>query len=250
MSDIERMLHKALYHHNNEDVSSSLPVDGLAYFSGLNLLQMVLNDKQYYTQELKGTLKNLPDKNEVFVTSVYEKGEDEDNYYVLIAKLILAYRLNTKGNILYFFDYFGDHNKISPPTAYLKDKAGTIILPFDLVVSIKKTLMPIDILEAIKQNPFHDSFNYKLSPAPSTSFAVEHDLQRQMGFITHPQLINNLFIEKDDDKQSILFDTQLALRLLNTNYNIDINLESLKRLTEIDEKLASLKDTACIEIFH
>lgn len=243
------MLHKALYHHNKDQVSQSLPVDGMAYFSGLNLLQSVLNEKQFYTQKLKGVLKELPKHSDVFVTPIYQKSFDDVNHYVLVAKIILTYRIETKGNILYFFENFGSHNKMVLPKTDLKDKSGTLIIPYDLVATIDKTLMPIDVAVAIIQQPFHPSFSYKLSPSPATSLAIEHDLQRQMAFMTHPKMMSG-FVESGNEEQikSLSYDTRLALELLGSKYNIDVNADTLKELAGIDEKLANINGSACIEI--
>lgn len=246
---IERMIHKALHHHNHDKVSESLPVDGLAYFSGLNLLQSVLTDKSFYTQKLTGILNELPEKNEVFVTPIYQKSYDDEYHYVLVAKVILTYRIDTKGNVIYFFDNFGSHNKMMLPKKDLKNKAGTLIIPYDLVATIKRSLMPIDVGIAIIQQPLHPSFSYKLSPSPATSLAIEHDLQRQMAFITHPKMMAS-FIENGNEEQikSLSYDTRLALDLLKSKYNIDVNPDALKELAEIDERLANIKGSACIEI--
>lgn len=243
------MIHKALYHHTKDGVSQHLPVDGMAYFSGLNLLQSVLTEKEFHTQSLKGCLKTLPESSDVFVTPTYQKSFDDEYHYVLVAKVILTYRINTKGNVIYFFDHLGSHNKMVLPKKDLKDKAGTLIIPYDLVGTIKKSLMPIDVATAIIQNPFHESFSYKLSPSPATSLAIEHDLQRQMAFMTHPKMMAG-FVENGNEEQikSLNYDTRLALDLLGSKYNIDVNPEALKELAEIDKKLANINGSACIEI--
>lgn len=243
------MIHKALYHHTNDAVSQTLPVDGMAYFSGLNLLQTVLNDKNFYTQKLTGKLEKLPSASDVFVTPVYQKSVDEEYHYVLVAKLILAYRVDTAGNLVYFFENFGGHNKMVMPRKDLSSATGTLLIPYDLVATIKKSLMPIDVGVAIAQNPYHPSFSYKLSPSPATSLALEHDLHRQLAFMTHPKMMAG-FVETTEEEQirSLSYDTRLALELLNTKYNIDVNPKALKELAEIDEKLANINGSACIEI--
>ena len=250
--DIERLIHKALYHHQNDHVSQTLPVDGMAYFSGLNLLRSVLEENDFYTKKIDKDpliLKTLAASSEVFTISTCEKSNDEDNYYVLLSKVILCYRLETKGLIQYFFDHFGSHNKMILPRADLKDKVGSLIIPFDLIGSIKKSLMPIDVIDALQQNPLHPSFSYKLSPSPATSFAIEHDLKRQMAFITHPKMLTSFFPDANDEQlKSLSFDTRLALDLLNSRYNIDVSKEAMKELAEIDEKLANINGSACIEI--
>lgn len=243
------MIHKALYHHNRDAVSETLPVDGMAYFSGLNLLQSVLTDKQFYTKNLKGKLKELPECHEVFVTPVYQKSSDDKYHYILVAKIILVYRIETKGNVLYFFENFGSHNKMVLPKNDLKDKAGTLIIPYDLIVTTEKSLMPIEVTTALIENPLHDCFSYKLSPSPATSLAIEHDLQRQMAFMTHPKMMAG-FVENGNEEQvkSLSYDTRLALDLINSKYNIDVNADTLKELAQIDEKLANINGSACIEI--
>lgn len=246
---IERMIHMAIHHHTKDGVSQYLPVDGMAYFSGLNLLQSVLTEKKFYTQNLKGSLKTLPEHSDVFVTPVYQKSFDDTYHYVLVAKLILTYRIDTKGNVIYFFENFGSHNKMVLPKKDLRENVGTLIIPYDLVATIKKSLMPIDVGIAIMQQPFHESFSYKLSPSPATSLAIEHDLQRQMAFMTHPKMMAE-FVEGGNEEQikSLSYDTRLALDLLKSKYNIDVNEETLKELAAIDQKLSNISGSACIEI--
>jgi hypothetical protein len=246
---IERFLHKATFHHNNDNVSQKLPIDGLAYFSGLNLLQSVLTDKNYHTNLLEGRLTTLPDHHEVFVKPQNKKSSDDKNYYILLAKIILTYRIDTAGNILYFFENFGSHNKMVLPKKDLKDKTGTLIIPYDLVVSVPKRFMPIDVATAFEQNPWHDCFSFKLSPSPATSLAINHDLMRQMAFMTHPKMLEG-FIEDGNEEQvkSLYYDTRLALDLLKSKYNIDVSEKMLKELADIDGKLANINGSACIEI--
>lgn len=246
---IERMLQAALNHHSYDAVPKSLPIDAQAYFSALNLLHTALTDRNHKTKNLVGTLTELPAHHEVFSTPIYQKSSDDKNYYVFVAKIILAYRLETKGNVLYFFDNFGGHNKVIHPKKELQNKAGTLILPFNLIATIKKELMPIDVAIALIQNPFHESFNYKLSPSPATSFAVEHDLHRQMGFITHPKLLAEFFTDSNEEQiNSLSYDTRLALDLLKSQYSIDVNMDTVNELAQIDEKLQNHKGFACIEI--
>lgn len=246
---IERLIHKALYHHINNAVPKALPVDGLAYFTALNYLNMVLTDKSFYTKPQNGLLETLPDESEVFVTPVYQKGEDARNYYVLIAKLVLSYHVETKGNLPYYFDVFGSHNKKITPKADLKDKTGTLILPFNLIATVDKTLMPIDVMTALIQNPLHECFSYKLSPSPATSLAIEHDLQKQMAFITHPKMLHDFFeVEHKEQLDAIHYDTRLALDILKSKYNISINEKTMQEVAEIDKKLSQKNGVACIEI--
>ena len=254
MINIEQLIHKALYHHQNDRVSQSLPVDGMAYFSGLNLLKAVLEDKEFYTKKLNATalIKELPAHSEVFTMATdptKEKSSDETHHYVLLAKVVLSYRLETKGNVQYFFENFGSHNKMILPRADIKERAGSLIIPFDLIATIEKKLMPIDVVDALEQNALHPSFSYKLSPSPATSFAIEHDLKRQMGFITHPKMLIPFMESKDEEQiRSLSFDTRLALDLLKSRYNIYVSEEALKELAEIDKKLANINGSACIEI--
>ena len=109
--------------------------------------------------------------------------------------------------------------------------------------------MPIDVAIAIIQQPFHPSFSYKLSPSPATSLAIEHNLQRQMAFMTHPKMMAD-FVENSNEEQikSLSYDTRLALDLLGSKYNIDVNADTLKELADIDERLANINGSACIEI--
>ena len=250
--EVERLIKKALDHHQNDHVSKTLPVDGLAYFSGLNLLQSVLEPKLFYTKKLtekNPLLKDLPDQSEVFVVPVQKKSSDAENHYVHLAKVILCYRLETKGNVQYFFDNFGGHNKMILPKSDLKEKVGSMIIPYDLIATIKKSLMPIDVIDALNQDALHPSFSYKLSPSPATSFAVDHDLNKQMGFITHPKMLAPFFKDSNDEQiKSLSFDTRLALDLLKSKYNIYVSAEALKELAEIDKKLANINGSACIEI--
>lgn len=254
MINIEQLIHKALYHHQNDSVSQSLPVDGMAYFSGLNLLKTVLEDKEFYTEKLDAAtlIKDIPAHSEVFTMATNpakEKSSDDNYHYVLLAKVILCYRLETKGNVQYFFENFGSHNKMILPRADLKEKTGSLIIPFDLIATIEKTLMPIDVVDALKQNSLHPSFSYKLSPSPATSFAIDHNLERQMAFITHPKMLIP-FIESKNEEQlrSLSFDTRLALDLLKSRYNIYVSEKALEELAEIDKKLANINGSACIEI--
>lgn len=250
--DIERLIHHALYHHQNGSVSQTLPVDGMAYFSALNLLRSVLEEKDFYTHKLteeKPLLKDLPAHSEVFTIATQQRSSDDANHYVLLAKVILCYRLESKGSIQYFFDNFGSHNKMILPRADLKDKVGSLIIPFDLIATINKNLMPIDVVDALNENSLHPSFSHKLSPSPATSFAIDHDLKRQMAFVTHPKMLTTFFDSANEEQlKSLSFDTRLALDLLNSKYNIDVSAEAMKELAEIDEKLANINGSACIEI--
>lgn len=126
---------------------------------------------------------------------------------------------------------------------------GTLLIPYDLVGCIAKELMPIDVGDAIQQNPLHDSFSYKLSPSPATSFAINHDLQNQMAFITHPKMMIG-FLEGAHEEQlkSLPYDTRLALDLLNSKYNIDVNKKAMQEIADIDAKLSKIQGPACIEI--
>lgn len=245
---IERLLHKALYHHTYEDVATTLPVDSLAYFTAINHLHAILKEKEFYTKPLKGVLSELPEDSEVFTSPVYQKSSDDTRHYILIAKVVLAYKLKSKGSILYYFDVFGGHNKKVLPKADLKDKSGTILIPFDLVGTVKKELMPIDPVSALIQNPLHECFSYKLSPSPATSFAIEHDLDRQMAFMTHPKMMFDFFDLPKEQLDSLYFDTRLALDLLKSKYNIHVSEDAIKEVAELDEKLHNNKGFACIEI--
>lgn len=246
---IDRLIHLALYHHTRDRVSSTLPIDGLAYFSGLNLLNEVLTSKNFYTKKLDGQLSVLDDKSEVYVTQTSQKSSDDKNHYVLIAKVILAYRLESVGSIEYFLANIGTHNTFVVSKSERTKMVGTLLIPYDLVGCIDKKLMPIDVSDAIQQNPLHESFSYKLSPSPATSFAIDHDLQNQMAFITHPKIMLG-FLENQHEEQlkSLSFDTRLALDLLNSKYNIDVNKKAMQELADIDTKLSKINGPVCIEI--
>lgn len=246
---IDRLIHLALYHHTRDHVSSALPVDGLAYFSGLNLLNEVLLTKKFYTNRLDGQLSVLDDKSEVYVTPYFQKSTDEKNHYVLVAKIVLAYRLESVGSIEYFLANIGTHNTLIMSKSERSSMVGTLLIPYDLVGCIAKELMPIDVGDAIQQNPLHDSFSYKLSPSPATSFAINHDLQNQMAFITHPKMMIG-FLEGAHEEQlkSLPYDTRLALDLLNSKYNIDVNKKAMQEIADIDAKLSKIQGPACIEI--
>lgn len=241
-------MHKALYHHTHGEVPTDLPVDGLGYFTALNYLNSVLTEKSFYTKPLKGVLTELPSESEVYTTPVYQKSSDSNAYYILIAKVVLAYRVNKKGNIIYHFDVFGGHNKKILPKTDLKDKSGTIIIPFDLVATVEKKLMPIDPVSALIQNPLHECFSYKLSPSPATSLAIEHSLDRQMAFMTHPKMMFDFFDVPKEQLDALYFDTRLALDLLKSKYNIHVCENTMKEVAELDSKLSNHKGFACIEI--
>lgn len=233
----------------NDEVPRALPIDGLAYFTALNYLNMVLTEKKFYTKPQEGVLKTLPNESEVFVTPVYQKSEDQRNFYVLIAKLVLCYRVETKGNLPYYFDVFGSHNKKITPKADLKEKTGTLLLPFNLIATVDKKLMPIDVVTALIQNPLHECFSYKLSPSPATSLAVDNDLDKQMAFITHPKMLFDFFdVEHKEQLDALYYDTRLALDILKSKYNISINEKTMREVADIDEKLSQKNGVACIEI--
>lgn len=246
---IDRLIHLALFHHTRDHVSSNLPVDGLAYFSGLNLLNEVLTAKSFYTKKQEGLLTSLDSNSEVYVTPHYQKSSDDKYHYALIAKVVLAYRLETLGSIEYFLANIGTHNTLIMSKSERSQLVGTLLIPYDLIGCIAKHLMPVELDVALHQNPLHESFSYKLSPSPATSFAINHDLQNQMAFITHPKMMIP-FVENAHEEQikSLSFDTRLALDLLNSKYNIDVNKKAMQELADIDEKLSKIEGPACIEI--
>lgn len=164
-----------------------------------------------------------------------------------------------KTNTPYFEikDFVGTHNrKIFQNFAYSELKNHKLIIPFEMFTILTGSLGGVDKDYAFSTNPTHECFKHFIRPAPVVGVAMGGDLEKLVGYVTNPKLLEIYLNLMDDDmrntpKGDLEFDTQSALRLLKYRYDINVNQQTLDAITQYEQDLSKhQKGKVIIEIHN
>lgn len=226
-------------------------LDIMTHSNNLNLIAESFYSVRGELKELNGELREIQE-----TECIYQRPEHRytkhDNHYEIVTSTIILNSPFSKGMYKYVRQALGSQNNKKNIDYYFKEKAGSLIIPFELVSTTSLASIPshITIEAAFKQNPFHPCFAHKLIPSPVVGVAVHHKLESLMGFVAHPKLLIEVIGASlsSESELSLSYDTKLALNLLNLRYGIFVNEKVVKALEQLDDDLMTADKLAYFDI--
>lgn len=226
-------------------------LDIMTHSNNINLIAESFHSVGGELKELNGELKEIQE-----AECIYQRPEHRytkhDHYYEILTSTIILNTPFSKGMYKYVRQALGAQNNTKNIDYYFEEKAGSLIIPFELISTTSLASIPshISIESAFAQNPFHPCFTHKLIPSPVVGVAVHHKLESLMGFIAHPRLLIEVLGASlsNESELSLSYDTKLALNLLNLKYGIFINEKVVKALEKLDDDLMTADKLAYFNI--
>lgn len=226
-------------------------VDGLAYYSNINLAVTCFQDVGGELTGIRGDLTEISKDTRIYQRPVFQYRIDDEFHHITVATIIINKSIPID-MYKYFRQSLGTHNDNKNIDTYFDGKTANFLIPFELVSLAKVGSIPASIgaEKAFRENPLHPCFYHKLIPSPVAGVAVHGNLDNMMGFVVHPNLLSDA-LDMDlsnESKQSLHYDTKNALKLLNLRYGIHVNNRVVDALEKLDDDIVKVNGTAYIDI--
>lgn len=213
-------------------------VDLSAYYSNIGLLETALT-RNTEIVEIKGEIEKLDNVSKIYFRPVYKFFQDDLTHFINLGFVFLNFVIKADSYNSYT-NSFGAHNDNQHISTYMQSKDTlNLLIPFELIATAKKSLIPINIQSAFIQNPYHSCFKYALSPSPVVAVVINGDMNNLVPYIVHTDLLEKALNQDTSEtkKEFLRYDTKLALDVLKLTYGVYVNVQVVEKLAKMEKDM-------------